>query len=209
VKLWRCPTCETGIRAPGKLRMVDVRRYCLTCSAKTGVLVQRTIPSRDAERARAKLLRQEHEVKARERTAAKRTTHAQSERGQLEAFARLALKLEAFARLHGKRVDFKIRLPAPATRHAESTGHAYGSHRFVITAGSDAADARGTILHEIAHCAAGYTDGPHGDRWRSVFTEATRELTGETPTPVGRTHQSLHSAAIDCVRRWISDSGTQ
>jgi hypothetical protein len=185
--------------------MIDVRRYCLPCSKRAGVLVQRVMPSREVERARAEEQRKAREAKARERTAAKRATHAQSERGQLEAFARTALKLHAFAALRTTPA-FKIRLPAPATRHAESTGHAYGNHRFVITAGSDAADARGTILHEIAHCAAGYADGPHGDAWRSVFADSVRELTGESPIAVRTTHQSLHAAAIECVRRWMEKS---
>lgn len=182
--------------------MIDTRRYCLPCSKRAGVLVQRVMPSRDTERARRDEQRKAREVKTRERTAAKRAQHTQSERGQLETFARMALKLRAFAALRTT-PEFKIRLPAPATRHAESTGHAYGNDRFVVTAGTDAADARGTILHEIAHCAAGYADGPHGDAWRSVFVEATRELTGESPSLTGRTHQDLHAAVIDCVCRWM------
>jgi hypothetical protein len=229
-KIWRCPTCDAGIRAPSRLRKIDVRRFCLTCSAKTGLLVERTIPSRDAERARTQLLRKEHEAKARERQAAKRTSHEQSERGQLEVFARKALKLEAFETVRDRVVTFKIRLAgvrpevtqarsrvlADGTevhdtvtygghRSAMSTGHAYGKRRFVVTAGTDAYDARTTILHEIAHCAAGYEGGPHGDSWRSVFASAIRELTGETPS--GMTHHDLHTVATECVRRWLDRGG--
>ena len=152
-KIWRCPKCEAGVRAPERLRKIDVRRFCLDCSAKTGVLVERTIPSRDAERERTKLLRKEHEVKAREKQAAKRAAYAQTERGQLEAFARMALKLDAFETVHGSALPFQIRLAGvrPAVtqdtvtyggyRPVMSTGHAYGKRRFVVTAGTDPYDA--------------------------------------------------------------------
>lgn len=230
-KIWRCPQCDTGIRAPERLRKIDVRRYCLTCSERTGLLVERTIPSRNAERARSKLLRKEQEAKVRERVAAKRAEHARSERGRLEAFARMALKLDAYIGLGWRTVDFKIRLARPTKlivdepririidgqeihdtitygghRQEMSSGHAYGNHRFVITAGSDAADARATILHEIAHCAAGYVDGPHNDKWRSVFASAVHELTGETPS--GNSYHDLHAEAAACVRRWLERGGT-
>jgi len=197
--------------------MIDVRRYCLPCSQRAGVLVERTVPSRDAERARTNEQRKKHEAEAREKIAAKRGVYAQTERGQLEAFARRALKLEAF---ETARVEtFKIRLararPGSFMRsHADGTtevvqfqrstsssGHAYGKRRFVVTAGSDRGDAFATILHEIAHCAAGYEGGPHGDGWRSVFASGVHELTGETPS--GMTHHDLHAAAIECVRRWL------
>jgi len=229
-KIWRCPKCETGIRAPERLRKIDVRRYCLDCSAKAGVLVERTVPSRDAERERAKLLRKEHEIKAREKQAAKRVAYEQTERGELEAFARRALKLEAFETVHDRVLPFQIRLAGkrpevtePRTRvladgtqvhdtvtyggyrPSMSTGHAYGKRRFVVTAGTDPYDARTTILHEIAHCAAGYQGGPHGDGWRSVFASAVRELTGETPS--GTTHHDLHTVATECVRRWFDRGG--
>jgi hypothetical protein len=231
-KIWRCPKCESGIRAPERLRHIDVRRYCFECSTKTGLLVERTIPSRDAERARAKLLRREHEAKARERDAAKRTAHVQSERGQLEAFARAALKLDAYIGLGWQILDFKIRLARttplktePRTRiidgqevhdtityggyrQEQSSGHAYGNNRFVITAGSDPADARATILHEIAHCAAGYNGGAHNDKWRSIFTSATVELTGETPQATGSSYHDLHTAIAGCVQRWLERGET-
>lgn len=232
-KIWRCPKCESGIRAPERLRKIDVRRYCLPCSEQTGVLVERTIPSRDAERARAKIIQREQQAKARERDAAKRAAYAQSERGQLEAFARAALRLDAYEVLHDRVVNFQIRLARRTKlvvdeprvriidgqeirdtityggyRQEMSSGHAYGARRFVITAGSDAADARATILHEIAHCAAGYNGGPHNGAWRSIFASAVEEVTGEKPVPNGSAYQELHNAAQACVRRWLDRGGT-
>lgn len=49
-KIWRCPECERGARAPERLGRLDVRRWCLACSKRTGTLIERTIPSRDARR---------------------------------------------------------------------------------------------------------------------------------------------------------------
>ncbi len=48
--LWICPTCSKGKKAPSRLRKVDVRRYCLKCSEKAGVLVERSIPKLDKKR---------------------------------------------------------------------------------------------------------------------------------------------------------------
>ena len=38
---WKCPTCGHGLLAPTRPRRNDVRRYCLPCSSKAGVLVER------------------------------------------------------------------------------------------------------------------------------------------------------------------------
>lgn len=53
---WKCPSCNHGILNSSRPRMNDVKRYCLPCSAKSGVLVQRTAPAlekkRDASKAK-------------------------------------------------------------------------------------------------------------------------------------------------------------
>lgn len=49
MKIWRCPTCDSGARAPDRLDHLDVRRWCLSCSRRTGKLVERTIPSKETE----------------------------------------------------------------------------------------------------------------------------------------------------------------
>lgn len=56
-RLWKCPTGKhLGVKAPQRLRRIDVRRYCLPCSEAAGVLVERTCAAREraAERSRAK-----------------------------------------------------------------------------------------------------------------------------------------------------------
>ena len=64
---WKCPTCGHGLLAPTRPRRNDVRRYCLPCSSKAGVLVERVAPALDAQRAARDVARRERERKARER----------------------------------------------------------------------------------------------------------------------------------------------
>lgn len=57
-QLYRCPGCGTGRRAPLRLEHDDIRRYCLSCSKKTGrlaVMVPHTAEAkaRKAEKAKA------------------------------------------------------------------------------------------------------------------------------------------------------------
>lgn len=91
-----------------------------------------------------------------------------------------------------------------------TTGRAYGRHRFVITAGTDKADAWTTIIHEIAHLATPKDKG-HGDQWRSVFYDAIFEVTGERPLP-GTTKRQVHDNAAACMARYLArvdaDQGT-
>jgi hypothetical protein len=49
-KIWRCPECEVGIRAPSRIRKVDARRYCLDCTAETGKLVERVCVARETKK---------------------------------------------------------------------------------------------------------------------------------------------------------------
>jgi len=48
---WVCPRCGDGTLGSRRPRRDDVVRYCLTCSAETGRLVQRTAPTLERQRA--------------------------------------------------------------------------------------------------------------------------------------------------------------
>lgn len=65
---WKCPTCNGGLLAPTRPRLNDVRRYCLPCSAKAGVLVQRIAPALEKQR----------EIKTQQRRAKAQTERAKS-----------------------------------------------------------------------------------------------------------------------------------
>ena len=68
---WKCPTCGHGLLAPTRPRRNDVRRYCLPCSSKAGVLVERVAPALDAQRAARDVARRERDRKTRERDRAR------------------------------------------------------------------------------------------------------------------------------------------
>jgi len=57
--------------APTRPRRNDVRRYCLPCSSKAGVLVERVAPALDAQRAARDVARRERDRKTRERDRAR------------------------------------------------------------------------------------------------------------------------------------------
>ena len=54
MKIWRCPECGSGVRAPGKPRLNDVRRFCLPCSLGNGFMVERVCPTLEKKRATSK-----------------------------------------------------------------------------------------------------------------------------------------------------------
>ena len=54
MKIWRCPDCGSGVRAPGKPRLNDVRRFCLPCSQRSGYMVERVCPTLETKRAKVK-----------------------------------------------------------------------------------------------------------------------------------------------------------
>ena len=71
---WKCPTCGHGLLAPTRPRRNDVRRYCLPCSSKAGVLVERIAPALDAQRNRRDAQRREREKAQRERERKRKNT---------------------------------------------------------------------------------------------------------------------------------------
>jgi len=50
MKRWKCPLCSSGVLAPVRPVEDDVRRYCLSCSARTGRLVRRICPAQETQR---------------------------------------------------------------------------------------------------------------------------------------------------------------
>ena len=51
---WKCPECDNGILGLERPRKNDVTRYCLPCSSKKGILVERFAPKLEAQRTAAK-----------------------------------------------------------------------------------------------------------------------------------------------------------
>jgi hypothetical protein len=77
-RIWVCPNPNhKGVRAPGRMRLDDVRRYCWPCSLEVGYLVQRHAPALERRRKDAKAKRLEREQAQRQR---KRETKANNQR---------------------------------------------------------------------------------------------------------------------------------
>ena len=61
-RIWTCPNPNhKGIRAPGRLRKDDVRRFCWPCSLEVGTLVERHAPALERKRKDATAKRLEKE----------------------------------------------------------------------------------------------------------------------------------------------------
>lgn len=76
---WKCPICESGLLAPSRPRKDDARRYCLTCTAETGRLVERIAPTLEKKRATARATQRAKQTQKRKRQSAKKQkqkTHA-------------------------------------------------------------------------------------------------------------------------------------
>jgi hypothetical protein len=77
---WICPKCDAGKNAPSRLRKIDVRRYCLSCSEREGILVERVVPKFETKRETAKRRAQAKAVRKRAKGAPKRQAIAAAKR---------------------------------------------------------------------------------------------------------------------------------
>lgn len=93
---WTCLTCGEGGLAPTKPRRDDVRRYCLSCSAKTGRLVEKVAPSLEKKREAQTARTQERSKKKRQKEAARR--------GRVTANERLVKKREKLVQVEAERL---------------------------------------------------------------------------------------------------------
>jgi len=93
---WTCLTCGEGGLAPTKPRRDDVRRYCLSCSAKTGRLVEKVAPSLEKKREAQTARTQERSKKKRQKEASRRV--------RITAHERLVQKREKLVRAEAERL---------------------------------------------------------------------------------------------------------
>lgn len=67
MRLYKCPICDAGRKAPDALHPEDARRFCLDCTAKTGRLVRVVAPAVETAKAAAKAARERAAQERRER----------------------------------------------------------------------------------------------------------------------------------------------
>jgi hypothetical protein len=173
---WVCPACDSGVIAPDKPRKNDVRRFCLDCSKKTGKLVERVCPALTNKRAQAKEKRAAKTARKRDKAKVKATQWPNVLQLHFSRFKKLKCWANDVKHAH---LVLRHRPGKSTVRDDEASGYAKPwSGRIVVTAGSDRADAIETLLHELAHVAAGFSAG-HGDTFRSILMEAAREVLGQ------------------------------
>lgn len=192
---WSCPNDarHSAVLGPSKPRRNNVCRYCLVCSSRHGVLVERVAPVVEKKR-----------VARKERTAAK--AKAEGERRDATHARRLTVA--------GIRVDEEVarlwKLPvAMAARRASSMvphvhvrragvkprtrlGHAYAFAReiqIVDYPGITANDVLETLAHEVAHCLT--PSKGHGVAWKTAFRLLCEQRHGVRPVVERRFHGNV------------------
>jgi hypothetical protein len=204
-----------------------VRKYCLPCSEKTGKLVERVAPAKlSAERAAAERAAVARDARA-EKRLAERAKHRDAVEGaQAAARALRTMPITKVAALisdealneAARRYSLLKAWEKPLTvtvvfRRSEykpyTSGHAWsfrkqpGHGRIVVTVGSELADAHVTILHELAHVAAGHGHA-HDTMWRSLYLLAAKELTGLDPKPEALDTRSVDVAVIAVMTQFLA-----
>lgn len=167
---WECPNCGSGTNAPERPRKNDVRRYCLTCSASTGVLVERQAPKLERRRATAALRTKDKLAAKRQRERDAKFTSLSNARGEevridLVAEVRRALR-EMGKPQHAQTVQVDVRRRSDCF----CSGRAYPwEQRVVLSVGRGVGlyeEAVEMAYHEAAHIAAGRdARDPRGRNW--------------------------------------------
>jgi len=177
---WVCARCGSGKLAPERPRADDVRRYCLSCSAATGRLVQRSAPALEARRERRAASRRaatkRTRERERERLSARHTAAGIDVRAE---WARL-LRLPFVAQRLRDRGTRTVRLTVSRSLGERASGHCKwhgGRVHVTLGYGVTLAELRTLLAHELAH-AITPTGEAHGEGWRNTYALVLRDAYG-------------------------------
>lgn len=172
---WTCPQCSQSKLGSTRPRSNATIRYCLTCSEKEGILVERTCPAlekiRHAKRERSK----KKQVKKQSKAIEQRTFGGVD----VEKEMRLQCRMLCRAGVWPKRMRKGVRLVIHKSKYKKRAhGLCYYSH-ITLTLGEDVheSEVKELIFHELTHCACQSDEG-HGDGFRSKLVEGARALWG-------------------------------
>lgn len=169
---WVCPECGAG-KLLGKqppLNLTD--RYCLECSKTTGMLVARTCPVLDRKRKAGRERSKARAKKKREQMAQKWVVAGINLKQELARIWRIAQRLEPA--LAGRP---RPKLAVFQRKGRYSSGHTYALRKIHITCGTDPADIRYVLAHEVAHSICRIRGGGCHD---DIFKAAEAELLHDT-----------------------------
>lgn len=184
-RVWICSNPNhRGIRAPGRMRADDIRRFCIPCSTETGFLVERHAPALEAKRKDAKAKRLAREQRRRTQAREKRTAREVIDGVDVgKEIARL-IKLPALRDELPRRMRHQ---PVSWTLDRSSTGgfsgRAWPRQRIHLTLGDiPAGEVRAIICHELAHYALPLGER-HSGRWARCYARVVREAYGVNVIP--------------------------
>jgi hypothetical protein len=156
---WVCPSCSSGVMAPGRPRRDDVRRYCLDCSKKTGRLVERTCPALETKRVASRATSTAKAKTKRQTAARQRARQAAAEKARLDARFRVphpvtgetvdARREIAKVWRAARKVEPRLAEEPPklvASRGGGSYAYTY-HHKIHLGKGAGWS----TLVHEVAH----------------------------------------------------------
>lgn len=154
---WVCGRCNTGVLAPTRPRMDDVRRYCLKCSEEIGRLVKRTAPALEKKRELRAVARKVASKSERESKAAREAEKFTWLGCDLREEMKRMLKMKVFKEyraLHKAPVKLHVRhcKRSPSSRVGVAW---YWKQRIQVSVwpGRSLVGAQRTLLHELIHLA--------------------------------------------------------
>ena len=175
---WQCPRCGSGLLGPGRMRRDDTRRFCLSCSADTGRLVERVCPALEHKREQAKAGRAERASAQRVAERARREEREVIDGVNVgQEIARL-IRLPALRdELPGYLRDRPVEWTLDRSSNGRYSGRAWPRARIHLTLGNvPASQVKAIIAHELAHYVL---PGVHHDgRWARCYTRVVREAYG-------------------------------
>ena len=181
---WKCPTCDNGVLAPSRPRMNDIRRYCLPCSKKAGVLVERVAPALEKQRA-VRAEANKAKAKAKRATTAKRNAPKKAAEAAMKkrdaAFNKEADRLWAIFQEVIPNRDIRSRPPLNIVFTRQNRGASGVWNGFTATVrvgrGSEGGVRTWKVLaHELCHAAHGRS-GMGGESHGREFYTILREVT--------------------------------
>lgn len=184
---WVCPLCNKGALAPSKPRMKDVRRYCLPCSKKEGVLIERTAPSLERKRAAKTQTTKKKQASKRATVAKKKAPIKAQERIDAQRVKMINKEAERIWRLmtpyHNGKPLPKINIVRAQNRGRQHGFAEYYRNSIQVNVDKDQSKSRSkrvweVLAHELAHCAVPpkRTGGVNRDTHSKEFYQCLRHV---------------------------------
>lgn len=195
MKIWKCPNGCAGKRGPARPRRNASVRYCLACSSKSDMLVERVCETAERERTERKAKREAKSEKnrrlAREGVAKRFTVEGVDLRELWRKMLRLPTvpKSPRFRRIklhvrHGKFLPRSV--AGRAWLHENRIQVSVGG-------GTPLSWAIGTMLHELAHHVAyalhGRAGAGHGSEFTGVLNDLTADWKARNPEHARKPHR--------------------